>query len=72
MKCAGILDPGDAPTLTSTVGWTLDLINARRFDDPTNGDMTVIDFPLTLTMPRSQTEAQVERFDRWSLRRPLL
>jgi hypothetical protein len=51
-KCAGVLDPFVIPpTPTSTAGWTLNIINRATFDDESNGDMTIIDFPLTLEMP---------------------
>jgi hypothetical protein len=49
-KCKGILDPGGT-TLTNTSGWSLHLIARTSIDDPSNGDMTIIDSPTDLPLP---------------------
>jgi hypothetical protein len=50
LRCRGILDPGgSAPTNTS--GWSLALLGRSTIDDTSNGDMTLIDIPLTIPLP---------------------
>jgi hypothetical protein len=44
VKCSGITQ-ADGVTLDSSPGWNLNTIARATFDDNSNGDMTVIDFP---------------------------
>ncbi|MBI5504989.1 MAG: hypothetical protein HY899_09300 [Deltaproteobacteria bacterium] len=48
-KCKGILQSeGGAPiNATQDAGWSLAILTRATFDDATNGDLTVIDFPLS-------------------------
>jgi hypothetical protein len=62
VKCAGIQDPGGG-VLTSTVGWYLGLLFRATFNDPSNGDMTVIDYPLQATLPDATNGTLKERFE---------
>jgi hypothetical protein len=62
VKCGGIQDPGGG-VLSSTVGWNLSLVLRASFDDPSNGDMTVVDVPLQLPLPEAANGALKGRFE---------
>jgi len=49
-KCSGILEP-DNVTPTSTPGWKLATVSRATLNDPDNGDMTVINFPVIISFP---------------------
>ncbi len=49
-KCGGILDP-DGVTPTNSAGWAVSTVSRATLDDPDNGDMTVIDFPIQIAFP---------------------
>jgi hypothetical protein len=47
-KCSGILGTdGLTPIGNGDAGWSLATLSRATLNDPTNGDMTVIDFPVT-------------------------
>lgn len=49
-KCSGLLGTdGVTPIGATDAGWSLATLTRATFDDATNGDMTVIDFPVTFT-----------------------
>ncbi len=49
--CRGVKDSSGTPT--NAIGWTLSTISRATLDDPTNGDMTVIDFPVQIPFPQA-------------------
>jgi hypothetical protein len=49
-KCSGVLEP-DNVTPTSTPGWKLATVSRATLNDPDNGDMTVINFPVIISFP---------------------
>jgi hypothetical protein len=52
-KCKGILQSdGETPINSNDdPGWSLATLTRATMDDPTNGDVTVIDFPVTFNFP---------------------
>jgi hypothetical protein len=46
-KCAGIVE-SDGVTPISGSGWSVSTVSRATLDDPDNGDMTVIDFPVQI------------------------
>jgi hypothetical protein len=50
VKCGDVLD-SDGQTPTNSSGWNLNTVARATFDDNTNGDMTVIDFPAQFPLP---------------------
>jgi hypothetical protein len=55
VRCEGVLNPGGG--LTNAPGWSLRLITRRTVSDPTNGDMTQLDFPSTLAFEQARNGA---------------
>jgi hypothetical protein len=49
VKCTGILSPDD--TLSNESGFVLSMSVRTTIDDEDNGDMTVLDFPITVDVP---------------------
>jgi hypothetical protein len=56
-RCRGILEPGGIEPIcgdcmqASGVGWNLNMVLRETRNDPSNGDMTVIDFPFQILVP---------------------
>lgn len=50
VKCSGVLNP-DGITPNAQAGWNLNTVARATFDDTSNGDMTVIDFPAQFSLP---------------------
>jgi len=50
VKCSGVTD-ADGTTPTNTSGWNLNTVARATFNDNSNGDMTVIDFPAQFPLP---------------------
>ena len=49
-KCKGLLK-SDGSTPDDSSNWTLSAVAVTTLDDPTNGDMTIIDFPVQVPFP---------------------
>lgn len=49
LKCSGVLNPGGT-TPTNDPGFALNVIIRATIDDPQNGDMTAIDFPVQFAL----------------------
>jgi hypothetical protein len=50
LSCSGILDPGGV-TRTNASGFALSFVVRSTVDDPDNGDMTVLDVPVSTVLP---------------------
>lgn len=50
VKCGGLNEP-DGVTPNNDIGWILNTIARATFNDNSNGDMTVIDFPAQFPLP---------------------
>jgi hypothetical protein len=48
--CKGVLE-SDGVTPVSGPGWSVATVSRATLNDPDNGDMTVIDFPVQIPMP---------------------
>jgi hypothetical protein len=47
--CKGVVDALNVPTSAS--GWSISTVSRATLNDPDNGDMTVIDFPVQIPFP---------------------
>jgi hypothetical protein len=54
VKCGGVLN-SDGATPNSDTGWNLNTVARASFDDNSNGDMTVIDFPAQFPLPAASS-----------------
>jgi hypothetical protein len=52
LKCSGVLN-ADGVTPNNQAGWNLNTVARATFDDTSNGDMTVIDFPAQFPLPQA-------------------
>lgn len=52
VKCSGVLN-ADGVTPNAQSGWNLNTVARATFDDNSNGDMTVIDFPAQFPLPQA-------------------
>jgi hypothetical protein len=50
LSCSGILDPGGA-TRTNASGFQLSAVIRATVDDPDNGDMTIVNIPISAVLP---------------------
>ena len=52
-RCTDIRDPGGA-TQTTAPGWAINLVLRITEEDPSSGDLTVIDVPLQVSFPQAR------------------
>lgn len=62
IKCSGVLN-ADGVTPNSQSGWNLNTVARATFDDNSNGDMTVIDFPAQFPLPAASGGSFSGKFD---------
>jgi len=62
VSCKGVLNP-DGVTPNASAGWNLNTVARATFDDNSNGDMTVIDFPAQFSLPPASKGKLSGKFD---------
>jgi len=62
VKCGGVLN-SDGATPNNDTGWNLNTVARASFDDNSNGDMTVIDFPAQFPLDPASNGKLKGKFD---------
>jgi hypothetical protein len=62
VKCKGVLDPSLEPT-DGEFGWSLFLVARHTINEAFNGDMTTVDFPISIPLPAWSNGAASVKFD---------